>query len=135
MKTATIWLALRMMFVSFYTPIGFALIPAIVFMPIGVWGYFIGGCSDLNTCYIDPLLKVYSDQKFFRLLMLFWVIGVVIVCTLTYQNFKPEIQENTDSTWRWLITLGNLRRSYIKSFFRAWMRALRPKRKPIDRPR
>lgn len=132
MKMPTLWFSFKLIFVSCYTPIGFTLVPAIAFFPIGVWGYFIGGCSDLNACFINPLLNVYSDQKFFRLLMLFWGVGIVMVCALTYQNFKPEIQENPVSPWRWLITLGNLRRRYIISFSRAWMRAVLPKRKPSD---
>jgi hypothetical protein len=90
MKISTLWFSLKLVFVSFYTPIGFALVPAIAFIPIGIWGYFIDGCSNLNACFINPMLNVYGDQKFFRLLILSWGIGLVMVVAMAYQNFKPD---------------------------------------------
>ena len=93
MKITTLWFATKLVWVSFYAPIGLALVPAIVFSVLGFWGYFIGGCSSLNGCFIKPLLDVYGDPKFFRFLLLFWGIGLVMVCAMAYKEFKPWIHE------------------------------------------
>jgi hypothetical protein len=93
MKISTLWMITKLTMVSLYTPIGFSLCLPIAFAPVAVWGYFIGGCSDLNRCFFNPLLDAYSDPKFFRLFMLMWMVGVVVVCSLAYKNLKPEIHE------------------------------------------
>ena len=90
----SIWLLfLKMILVSFYFPSGFALVPALAFTPVGAWGYFTGGCSGLNSCLMNPLMDVYSSQKFLRILMLAWGIGLVMVFLMAYQNLKPEIHQ------------------------------------------
>lgn len=114
--------------------------------PLGIFILFtcVLGVTSLYEWYLTSwdrgmhVLRVYVETIFswsaVKLYLLAWGVGIVIVCSLTYQNFKPVIQENKDSPLRWLITLGNLRRRYINSFSKAWMRALRPKRKPTDTP-
>lgn len=93
MKIPTLWLIIKLILLSLYVPIGFSLVPAIAFFPIAVWGYFIGGCADLNGCFIYPLFEIYSDQKFFRLLMLMSGVGLIMVFSMAYQNLKPWIHE------------------------------------------
>lgn len=109
--------------------------------PLGIFILFtcVLGVISLHEWYLTSwnggmhVFRVFVKTIFswhaIKFYLLAWGVGIVMVCSLTYQNFKPEIQENSDSPWRWLITLGNLRRRYINSFARAWMRALRPKRK------
>ena len=90
----SIWLLfLRMIFVSFYLPLGSALVPALAFFPVGVWGYLINGCADLDSCLINPLMDIYGSQKFLRALMFLWGCGLVMVFAMAYQNLKPEIHQ------------------------------------------
>jgi hypothetical protein len=90
----SIWLLfLKMIFVSFYFPVGFTLVPALAFTPVGAWGYLIDGCSGLNACLMNPLVDIYSSQKFLRMLMLAWGFGLIMVFAMTYQNLKPEIHQ------------------------------------------
>ena len=93
MNTSILTLFLKMIFVSFYFPVGFSLVPALAFIPVGAWGYLIDGCSDLNACLMTPLMDIYSSQKFLRMLMLAWGLGLIMVFAMAYQNLKPEIYQ------------------------------------------
>jgi hypothetical protein len=79
--------------VSLYVPIGFSLVPAIAFTALGFWGYFIGGCSGLSGCYVNPLADVYGDRKFIQFLLLSWGFGLLMVFSMAYQNLKTEVHE------------------------------------------
>lgn len=112
--------------------------------PLGIFFLFASvlGVTSLYEWYLNlwdrgpHIFRIYLEAIFswgaIKFYLLAWGVGIVMVCSLTYQNFKPDIQANPVSPWRWLITLGNLRRRYINSFFRAWMRAVRPRRKHTD---
>ena len=112
--------------------------------PIGIFILFasILGITSLYEWYLSfwsrgsHIFEIYLETMFswgaIRFYLLAWGVGIVMVISLTYRNFKPEIQENPASPWGWLVTLGNLRRRYINSFARYWMRAVRPKRKHTD---
>lgn len=90
----SIWmLFFKMVFVSFYLPLGSALVPALAFAPVGVWGFLIDGCMDLDSCLINPLLAIYGSQQFLRVLMFLWGCGLVVVLIISYQNLKPEIHQ------------------------------------------
>lgn len=93
MNKSIFLLFLKMIFVSFYFPAGFTLVPALAFAPIGAWGYLTDGCLGLNSCLINPLMDVYCGQKFLRMLMLTWGCGLAMVFAMAYQNLKPEIHQ------------------------------------------
>ena len=113
---------------TFIAPLGIFLLFSCIGGAIGVYKWYLNSWEQ-GWDIILIVFKTTFSWSAIKFYLLAWSVGIVMVCSLTYQNFKPEIQENSDSPWRWLITLGNLRRRYINSFFRAWMRALRPKQK------
>jgi len=119
---------------TFIYPLGIFILFACVLGFMALYNWYLSswdGGVKIFRAFAGAVFS-WNAAKFY---LLGWGVGVIMVLWMTYQNFKPEIQENSASPWRWLIAFGNMRRRYINSFFRAWMRAVRPKRKPVDTKR
>ena len=128
---AYIKLVLGLMFTTVIYPLGIFFLFASVLGITSLYEWHSNSWNRGSHIYSIFLKSIFSWAAI-KFYLLAWGVGIVMVGSLTYQNFKPEIQENPVSHWRWLITLGTLRRRYTNSFFRAWMRAVRPKRKSKD---
>lgn len=122
-------LSVGLIILTFIYPLGIFILFTCVLGIISLHEWYLTSWNG-GTHVFRVFLKTIFSWSAIKFYLLAWGVGIVMICSLTYKKFKPEIQKNTDSPWLWLITLGNLRRRYINSFARTWMRALRPKRKP-----
>jgi hypothetical protein len=78
---------------SLLLPMGLTSIPILLFGALGALNYWANGCLSFDTCYLGPLIDVFTAPKMWRMLLLMWGVGVAVVCYLTYREFKPLIQQ------------------------------------------
>lgn len=88
MKKEFVLLLIRAFPISLVYPIGLVATGGVLGILVGVFGFFVGGCSSFEVCFWTPFLDFLFASKTWRLLLLMWGIGVFIVYRQVYRDLK-----------------------------------------------
>ena len=94
MRTPLFSLIIKSIGVSFYFPVGMGLLGLTWDTVLGGIGKYLNqSCSGFNDCVIHAAFDYLNHPKTWKLLLLCWGIGLVMVSSMVYQNLKPEIHQ------------------------------------------
>jgi hypothetical protein len=88
MKKEFVLLLVRAFPISLVYPIGLIATGGVFGILVGVFGFFVGGCSGFDVCFWIPFLDFLFASKTWRLLLLMWGGGIFIVYWQVYRNLK-----------------------------------------------
>ncbi len=80
--------------ISFIFPISMGLLGLILDATLGGLGRYLNlSCFGFIDCIFNPAIEYLMQPKTWKLLLLCWGIGILMVCSIAYQNLKPWIHE------------------------------------------
>jgi hypothetical protein len=94
MKRPVIIMIMKFFAISLLLPIAIGLLGLLWDTVLGgINNYLNHNCSEFSKCIVNSALEFLTRPKTWKLFLLMWSVGLIMVISMLYQEFKPWIHE------------------------------------------